>query len=241
MLLPDRPKALLMQPPGLLRILYLFSAMPQDLRFLPFFLTEDLIILPEDRPAPAPARTAVAAKPQAETQAAPKATGTVKAVPPIPAVKTPSTAPTAKAAEAVPQEKQENKPAPNPHLIFGKNLKKLLILVEDHNHPVMERADGLLLKDILKAVNYSFDDVAIVNIAHCREEVDWQTVNEIPYQRLFSFGIRHPKLPATLALAPYELETSGERKFLFTDKLELLRSDRSRKIALWNLLKQVFV
>lgn len=211
--------------------------MPQDLRFLPFFLTEELIILPEDRPVSAPART-VAAKSQADTQPPAKAAGAVKAVPPIPAVKTPSTAPTTKAAEAVPQE---SKPASNPHLIFGKNLKKLLILVEDHNHPVMERADGLLLKDILKAVNYSFDDVAIVNIAHCREEADWQTVHEIPYQRLFSFGIRHPKLPATVALVPYELETSGDRKFLYTDKLELLRSDRSRKIALWNLLKQVFV
>lgn len=211
--------------------------MPQDLRFLPFFLTEDLIILPEDRPASAPAR-AVAPSPQVENKPLDKPGGTAKAVPSIPAVNTPAPAKDAKAAEAVPQER---KPAPNPHLIFGKNHKKLLILVEDHHHPVMERADGLLLKDILKAVNYSFDDVAIVNIAHCRQEIDWQTVNEIPYQRLFSFGIQHPKIPATIALVPYELAISGDRKFLLTDKLELLRSDRSRKIALWNLLKQVFV
>lgn len=201
--------------------------MPKDLSFLPFFLTEELYILPEDRPVKAPNQTTAAAAPSP-----------AKPVPAIPDVKAPAVTQTPKPAEAA---KKEEKPVANPHLIFGKNLKKLLILVEDHANPVMERADGLLLKDILKAVDYSFDDVAIVNIAHCREEADWQTINEIPYQRLFSFGIKHPKVPATIALAPYELESSGDRRYLLTDKLATLRSDRSRKIALWNLLKQVFV
>lgn len=222
--------------------------MAKDLSFLPFFLTEELYILPEDRPASSPKQT-TAAKASAAGVASPgvatpekdsgkPAPATIPAPKAVPAIPTMAKAPASKPAEA---EKQEDKPAANPHLIFGKNLKKLLILVEDHTNPVMERADGLLLKDILKAVNYSFDDVAIVNIAHCRQEADWQVINEIPYQRLFSFGIKHPKIPATIALAPYELESSGDRKYLLTDKLSTLRSDRSRKIALWNLLKQVFV
>lgn len=217
--------------------------MAKDLSFLPFFITEELYILPEDRPVKAP-KQASAGTAAPKTAASENSTGkpatipTPKSVPAIPTVKAPATRPEPKPAET---PKKEEKPAANPHLIFGKNLKKLLILVEDHSNPVMERADGLLLKDILKAVDYSFDDVAIVNIAHCREEADWQVINEIPYQRLFSFGIKHPKIPATIALAPYELESSGERKYLLTDKLSTLRSDRSRKIALWNLLKKVFV
>lgn len=132
-------------------------------------------------------------------------------------------------------------PAPSPDLIFGKNLKNMLILVQDPAHPVMERADGLLLKDILKAVGYTFEDVAIVNIAHCRQEQDWQAVNQLPYTHLFSFGVHHPKLPATTALEPYKLENSGDKKFLLTDSLAVLRAERGRKINLWNLLKQIFV
>lgn len=215
--------------------------MPKDLSFLPFFLNEELYILPEDRPVNVPKQAISTGAAGAQATSTANATGKTtapKSVPAIPDVKVPAEVKTTKPADS---PKKEEKPAANPHLIFGKNLKKLLILVEDHTNPVMERADGLLLKDILKAVDYSFDDVAIVNIAHCREEADWQAINEIPYQRLFSFGIKHPKVPATIALAPYELESSGDRKFLLTDKLSTLRSDRSRKIALWNLLKQVFV
>lgn len=215
--------------------------MPKDLSFLPFFLNEELYILPEDRPVNVPKQAISTGAAGAKATSTANATGKTtapKSVPAIPDVKVPAEVKTTKPADS---PEKEEKPAANPHLIFGKNLKKLLILVEDHTNPVMERADGLLLKDILKAVDYSFDDVAIVNIAHCREEADWQAINEIPYQRLFSFGIKHPKVPATIALAPYELESSGDRKFLLTDKLSTLRSDRSRKIALWNLLKQVFI
>lgn len=209
--------------------------MAKDLSFLPFFLTEELFILPEDRPVKAPGQAP--GVPAATASGA--AASTTTAAKPVPAI--PKAAVAVQASQNQETQAKEAKPAANPHLIFGKNQKKLLILVEDHNNAVMERADGLLLKDILKAVDYSFDDVAIVNIAHCRQEADWQTINEIPYQRLFSFGIKHPQIPATIALAPYELESSGNRKFLLTDNLSTLRSDRSRKIALWNLLKQVFV
>ena len=214
--------------------------MLKDYTLLPYFIHEELFLLPEDRqaarrlqatrseaPAPQPETTA-----KAEEKQVPLSAPAAQAEPEKEAKKAP-VAP----APAAPKPK----PAPNPNLIFGKNLKKLLILVEDHQNPVMERADGLLLKDILKAVGYTFEDVAIVNICHCREEVDWEAVKEIPFTTLFSFGITHPQLPFTKALAPYELERSGERTFMLADKLSVLRSNRSRKITLWNLLKEIFV
>jgi hypothetical protein len=175
--------------------------MPNDLSFLPFFITEDLFLLPEDRQKKMQASDASATSSQQKSQA----------------------------GEA------------NPKLIFGKNLRNLLVLVEDPAHPVMERADGLFLKDVLKAVQYTFDDVAIVNIAHCISEADWKAVNAIPFTHLFSFGVSHAQLPATRTLAPYELERSGEKFFLKTDKLSVLRSERTHKITLWNLLKKMFV
>lgn len=207
----------------------------EDYTLLPYFINEELFLLPEDRQKKS--------KPEAEAlPASGKETGKPavpeekKTAPPVAA------APEGKPAAAEPASAgQETKPRLNPNLIFGKNLRKLLILVEDHQNVVMERADGLLLKDILKALDFTFDDVAIVNICHCREEADWQEVKNIPFNTLFSFGIAHPQLPFTQALAPYELEKSGERKFLMADKLAVLRSNRSRKIELWNLLKQIFV
>lgn len=223
-----------------------FTAMAKDLSFLPFFITEELFILPEDQPAAALA-SSVVAEPIIPLAASPKDASFKKPTPSIPALPTTSTKPEASNPVANPASKPvvaastAEKKTLNQQLIFGKNLKQLLVLVEDPAHPVMERNDGLLLKDILKAVGYSFDDVAIVNIAHCREEGDWQQICEIPCQRMFSFGVSHPNLPFSTGLSPYQLETKGEKKLLLTDTLAVLRSDRAQKITLWNLLKQIFV
>ncbi len=212
--------------------------MLEDIKLLPYFINEDLVLLPQDRKPQATAQQGVATPPPGQEQAPEAAASTPASATGAP-VKPASGAP--QTTTKTPAPEKENKPAVNPNLIFGKNQKELLVLVEDFNNPVMERADGLLLKDILKAIGYTFDDVAIVNISHCREDADWEAVNTIPFKTMFSFGITTPKLPFTSTLAPYELERSGEKRFLLTDKLAVLRQDRSRKIALWNLLKQFFV
>ena len=208
----------------------------KDYALLPYFIHEELFLLPEDKPGlkKEPVQAVESTKEPLEQATKAEKIQLTTALPTEKAK--PAKEPETKAAPA-----EEVKPQANPNLIFGKNKKQLLILVEDHQNVVMERADGLLLKDILKALDFTFEDVAIVNICHCRQEVDWQTVKEIPFTTLFSFGITHPKLPFTQALAPYELEKSGDQKFLLADKLAVLRTNRSRKIALWNLLKQLFV
>ena len=207
--------------------------MSNDLSFLPFFITEDLFILPQDRQKIE--KAAESSAPTQNTAPSAPAKEVVKQAPPQAASQAPKEAPS-QAAKQKPSEQQ-----PNPSLIFGKNLKNLLIFVEDPNHPVMERADGLFLKDVLKAVQYTFDDVAIVNVAHCRSEADWEATKAISFTHLFSFGVAHPKLPVTGTLAPYQLERSGDRIFLKTEPLSVLRTERSHKITLWNLLKKMFV
>ncbi|WP_017732209.1 hypothetical protein [Nafulsella turpanensis] len=202
--------------------------MQHDLSFLPYFITEDLFLLPEDRQAAAEAATQQPLSPSnANTEAAGKKE------------ENEAPAPVAKAANPAPEKAKAT--TVNPKLIFGENRKGLLILVEDPNHPIMERADGLFLKDVLKAIQYTFDDVAIVNICQCQNPADWEAINEIPFTHFFSFGVSRQEVPATTTLAPYELEKSKGRKLLMVDKLSVLRAERSRKIALWNLLKQLFV
>ncbi len=222
--------------------------MPNDLSFLPFFITEDLFLLPEDRqkrvPAPnAPALKQEGNKPAAQTAEARK-TGSAGNSPVSSSTAEGEAPAAAKKQATAPAASQVEKDAAgelNPKLVFGKNLKKLLILVEDPAHPVMERADGLFLKDVLKAIQYTFDDVAIINIAHCRSEADWNAINAISFTHFFSFGVSHSKIPATQTLVPYRLESSGEKFFLKTDKLTVLRTERTHKITLWNLLKKMFV
>lgn len=207
--------------------------MANDLSFLPFFITEDLFLLPEDRQEGGQADNTPALQEKMAPAAPAERTVKQSAAPAA------ATSPKPAAAPAEKQQEQQGKV--NPKLVFGKNLKELLILVEDPAHPVMERADGLFLKDVLKAVQYTFDDVAIVNIAHCRSEADWEAINALPFTHFFSFGVSHPKVPATRTLAPYELERSGNRCFLKTDTLSVLRAERAHKISLWNLLKKMFV
>lgn len=208
--------------------------MPDNLSFLPFFITEDLFLLPEDRQKRngSSENTAAATIDTAEARTA----SSLKETPATPVLAAQKQPPAASRAS-----EETTKEEANPKLVFGKNHKKLLILVEDATHPVMERADGLFLKDVLKAIGYTFDDVAIVNIAHCRNQADWEMVNAIPFTQLFSFGVSHPQLPVTRTLAPYELEGNGDKQFLLTDNLSTLRTERTHKITLWNLLKQMFV
>lgn len=205
--------------------------MPDKLILLPYFITEDLFLLPEDRQQSNGATGNTAAN-AADTAGATNAKKT-------PAIS--ASAPQQQADPPTTRPADAAKEKGNPALIFGKNLKQLLILVEDPAHPVMERADGLFLKDVLKAIGYSFDDVAIVNIAHCQTGADWKTVNATPFTHLFSFGVSHPQLPATRTLAPYELEGNEGKQYLLIDKLSTLRTERTYKIRLWNLLKQMFV
>lgn len=210
--------------------------MPDNLAFLPFFITEDLFLLPEDRQKRNGSSSENTAAAKVNSTGARAISSLKEEIPAAPAL-------TTKGRPAVPSGalQEAAKEEANPRLVFGKNHKKLLILVEDATYPVMEKADGLFLKDVLKAIGYTFDDVAIVNIAHCRNQADWEAVNAIPFTQLFSFGVSHPQLPVTRTLAPYELEGNGDKQFLLTDKLSTLRAERTHKITLWNLLKQMFV
>ena len=195
-----------------------------DPRFLSVFLTEELYVPQEEiASVKAPIRE-------------PKAEVDIQAVEPeIPKTKEPESV----KENSAPQE--IDLPAIPADLVFGKNGKGLLILVDAPSEKVMSKTEGKLLKDILQSINYSFEDVAILNVARCEHPHYFNCLQEINFKHLISFGVKTNAIIQLDALEPFTKRETDTKVFIMADKLSAIEGNRQAKMALWNLLKQYFV
>ena len=195
-----------------------------DPRFLSVFLTEELYVPQEEiASVKAPIRE-------------PKAEVDIQAVEPeIPKTKEPESV----KENSAPQE--IDLPAIPADLVFGKNGKGLLILVDAPGEKVMSKTEGKLLKDILQSINYSFEDVAILNVARCEHPHYFNCLQEINFKHLISFGVKTNAIIQLDALEPFTKRETDTKVFIMADKLSAIEGNRQAKMALWNLLKQYFV
>jgi DNA polymerase III psi subunit len=183
-------------------------------RFLSVFLTEELYVLAEEKlPVPDPALRSIDQKPKEKELKA-----------------------ETKAAEPEPQLS----PVPG-DLVFGKNGKGILILVDAPGHKVLDKPEGKLLKDILKSVNLEFDDVAILNIARCSEQHYWSCLDSVKYIKLVSFGVQPYQVPVLGKMDKFTALQEEGKTYILAEKLTAITADRAAKIKLWNLLKSHFV
>ena len=195
--------------------------------FLSVFLTEELYV-PQDEVTSANNIT----KPdtEAETGTSTKADDSAKPI-------TEDTKPPKEDSAA----QQVELPSAPADLVFGKNGKGLLILVDAPGEKVMSKTEGKLLKDILQSINYSFEDVAILNVARCEHPHYFNCLQEINFKHLISFGVKTNAIIQLDALEPFTKRETDTKVFIMADKLSAIEGNRQAKMALWNLLKQYFV
>lgn len=123
---------------------------------------------------------------------------------------------------------------------LGKNARNILILVCDPQNQVSTEEGRELLRKIVKAIDLSATDFALVNCAA------YQGVSFAEFQTYFkprlllSFGV----LPEQIGLAgqqQHSLMRQGDIDLIFSSELHALSEDMNGKKALWASLKQLNV
>ena len=121
----------------------------------------------------------------------------------------------------------------------GENLKEILVLVEEGDHPFLNQRDEAFLTKVLLAVDVSMNDIALVNIAGI-DEARINDVGNLPHGLQLCFMESVPGALSQPGLNPYENITHDGKKVLWCDPLQSIAADKALKIKLWQQLKLIF-
>lgn len=121
---------------------------------------------------------------------------------------------------------------------LGKNKRHILILVNDDQHEVSDETGRELLRKIVKSVNLTADDFALLNYAKYSNTNFVQLKEYFNSGVVFAFGVS----PSALGLAVHPENTivhEGVVKLIFSAGLPQLNEDANGKKALWGCLKNL--
>ena len=121
---------------------------------------------------------------------------------------------------------------------LGKNQRNILILVNDAQHEVSDEAGRELLRKIVKSVNLTANDFALLNYAG-HSGVSFKLLLEhFSCSLVFAFGVK----PAQLALTDHPQNTivnEGPVRLIFAHELRSLDQNPAEKKALWASLQNL--
>lgn len=119
---------------------------------------------------------------------------------------------------------------------LGKNEKQVLILVNDDDNEVSSEQGRTLLRNLVKAINLTANDFALVNYASCENAGIEAFLNFFKFKHLLAFGVS----PSHLGLPDQALHQLVEQRgvgYLFTSNLHDLHNDPLTKRSLWASLQ----
>jgi DNA polymerase III psi subunit len=130
-------------------------------------------------------------------------------------------------------------PQESPSFKFpGKNSRNILILVNDPEHEVSDEKGRELLRKIVKSVNLSANDFALLNYAGYIGTSYAQLQQHFSSVLIFVFGVT----PEQLKMKAYPQNSivleEGVR-LIFSSELKTLEEDPAGKKVLWASLKQL--
>jgi hypothetical protein len=121
---------------------------------------------------------------------------------------------------------------------LGNNQRSILILVNDRENDVSDEKGRELLRKIVKSVNLTANDFALLNYANYADVSFAQLQAHFSSVIVFAFGVS----PQQLSLGGHPentVVTEGEVKLIFSAELRKLEEDPSGKKVLWGSLKQL--
>lgn len=121
---------------------------------------------------------------------------------------------------------------------LGKNQRNVLILVNDHENDVSDEKGRELLRKIVKSVNLTANDFALLNYSGCPHASFSQLQATFSSVIVFAFGVS----PQQLGLNDHPentVVTEGKVKLIFSAELRKLEEDQNSKKVLWGSLKQL--
>lgn len=121
---------------------------------------------------------------------------------------------------------------------LGNNNRNILILVYDEYNDVSDEKGRELLRKIVKSINLTASDFALLNYANYKETSYEQLKDRFSSVIIFAFGVSSQQL----GLKQYPentVVTEGAVKLIFSSTLQKLDEDTNGKKVLWGSLKQL--
>jgi hypothetical protein len=121
---------------------------------------------------------------------------------------------------------------------LGKNQKNILILVNDADHKVSTETGSELLRNIVKAINLSANDFALVNYAEYPGASYTQLSSFFCGKLVFCFGVSASDLQME-ELPLNEINNLADARVILCANLKQLAEDQQSKKVLWGNLKKL--
>ncbi|MBC8985707.1 hypothetical protein H9X96_07950 [Pedobacter sp. N36a] len=130
------------------------------------------------------------------------------------------------------------RPAALSFKFLGQNKKKILILVNDADHEVSDEAGRELLRKIVKSINLTASDFALLNYAKYPKTSFADLQQHFSSVLVFAFGVSAGdlKLPSH---PENKIVMEGDVRVIFSGELRKLEQDPNGKKTLWGSLKQL--
>lgn len=132
--------------------------------------------------------------------------------------------------------------ASNEHYIpLGKGIKKCIILVNDSNNNFIDQTNLTFLENILKAIDYSLDDISLINFHHYK--ISFQKIKEQYNPKhiilfdvnAFQLGIEDEHI------LQYESTQIENIQLISAESLTIIQNNIDKKKALWMALQRIFI
>jgi len=196
-----------------------------DEKALPLFFTDDLYLVAEAETFP-PQQVTIESLPVSAS-----ALAVEQPIAPQPTLAPQEVVlqPVAPAQPAVPQ---------TVYKFLGNNKRNILILVNDAGNEVSDEKGRELLRKIVKSVNLTAADFALLNYAGYQNANFEQLKQHFSCVFVFAFGVS----PEDLGLNDHpqnKVVTIGSVKLIFSAELRKLEEDMEAKKTLWGSLKQM--
>lgn len=121
---------------------------------------------------------------------------------------------------------------------LGKNQRQILILVQDENEEVSSVEGRELLRNIVKAIQLTANDFALLNYSVCRTSRYEELFTYFKPRIVLSFGVS-TSLLGLPDKNSNELVFHEQIQMIFSGNLHHLAADLNGKKALWGSLKKL--
>lgn len=122
---------------------------------------------------------------------------------------------------------------------LGQNKRNILILVNDEENEVSDEAGRELLRKIVKSVNLTANDFALLNYSKYQGTGFKQLQDYFSCNLVFSFGVTPSHLAIATAHPEHAVVLEGNVKMIFSAELKTLDQNPAGKKALWGSLQSL--
>jgi hypothetical protein len=126
-------------------------------------------------------------------------------------------------------------------LFIGENKRKITIIFEQKSADFLKTPEYDLLTKIINAVKLTPNEVALVNVSDNLSFSFEQIATQLAPEKCIIFGVNSSSLKMPIPTDKNTVLNMGKTQILYAESLTTLLFDRDKKIALWEVLKKIFV